>query len=142
MKKEIVYPQMSFIINGLLFDVHNELGRYCNEKQYGDRLEGKLKEKSIKYEREKILPKSFKNERINRNRIDFIVYDKIVIELKCKKVIERIDYYQAKRYLIALNKKLGIIVNFREKFIRPHRVLNSQFADLHNQHIRIGTERR
>jgi hypothetical protein len=36
------------------------------------------------------------------------------------------DYYQVKRYLTSLNKKLGIIVNFRKKFIQPKRILNSQ----------------
>ncbi|MDI6778368.1 MAG: GxxExxY protein [Patescibacteria group bacterium] len=132
MRREIVFSELSFIINGLLFDVHNELGRFCNEKQYGDCFEKKLQEKSIKYEKEKILPKSFESEKADRNRKDFLIDDKIIVEFKCKRVIERVDYYQAKRYLISLNKKLGIIVNFREKYIRPHRILNSQFVDTHN----------
>lgn len=132
MRRELIFPKLSFVITGILFDVHNELGRFCNEKQYGDSLEIKLKEKSIKYEREKILPQSFEGERAKRNRIDFLIDNKIIVEIKCKKIIERIDYYQTKRYLIALNKKLGLLINFRDKYIRPHRVLNSQFVDSHN----------
>ena len=127
MKQELVYPELSYKVTGLLFKVHNELGRYCNEKQYGDLLEKKFEKNSINYEREKILPVSFKSESNNRNRIDFLVDDKIILELKCRRIIGRGDYYQLRRYLIALNKKLGLIVNFHEKYLKPKRVLNSSY---------------
>jgi GxxExxY protein len=129
MKQEIVYKDLSYDITKLLFEVHNELGRYCNEKQYGDLLEGKLKENNIKYEREKNIPPSFENEKFGRNRIDFIIEDKIILEFKCKRIIDRNDYYQVLRYLKAFTKKLGMIINFREKFLQPKRVLNSKIKD-------------
>lgn len=129
MKQELIYKELSYSINGALFDVQNELGRYCSEKQYGDLLEIKLKERNLNFEREKFLPESFEGEKSNRNRIDFIVNDSIIIELKVKRVIERADFYQVKRYLTAFNKRLGLIVNFREKFLQPKRVINSQFVD-------------
>lgn len=124
MKRELIYPELSYKLTGLLFSVHNELGEYCNERQYCDKFEIKLKENDLKYEREKILPPSFKGENVNRNRVDFLIEDKIIIEVKCKRVIDRNDYYQVKRYLVALNKELGFIVNFREKYLKPRRILN------------------
>jgi GxxExxY protein len=127
MKQELIYPELSYRIGGLLFEAHNKLGRYCNEKQYGDLLEQKLKENNIEYEREKILPKSFEAENVNRNRIDFLIENKIIIELKCKRLVEKSDFYQTKRYLISLNKKLGLLVNFRDKYLKPKRILNSNF---------------
>lgn len=129
MKSELVYPELSYEITGILFDVHNELGRYCNEKQYADLIEKKLKEQKISYEREKILPVSFEGENINRNRIDFIIENKIILELKCKRMIEKSDFYQMMRYLTACNKKLGLLVNLRAKYLQPKRILNSQFAN-------------
>jgi GxxExxY protein len=123
MKQELVYPELSYKITGLLFAVHNELGKYNNEKQYGDLIENKFKENNIRYEREKILPASFVGEK-SRNRIDFLIEDKIVLEIKCKRINERNDFYQLKRYLIALDKRLGLLVNFREKYLKPKRVLN------------------
>jgi len=129
MKQEIVYKDLSYQINRLLFEVHNELRRHCNEKQYGDLLESKLKKNNFRYEREKIIPQSFNGEKFGRNRVDFIIEDKIVIEIKLKRVIARDDYYQVLRYLKAFNKKLGLIVNFREKFLQPKRVLNSAIKD-------------
>ncbi len=50
---KIIHKQLSYDINGLLFRVHNELGKYCNEKQVGDLLEQFLKEEGYNYEREK-----------------------------------------------------------------------------------------
>ncbi len=125
MKQELIYKELSFEIMGLLFESHNELGRYCNEKQYGDFFEKKLIEKKIKYEREKRVPESFDGEKIGRNIVDFIIEDKIIIEFKCKRIIDREAFYQVQRYLKAFDKKLGMIVNFRDQYLKPKRVLNS-----------------
>ena len=121
-----VYYELSYGINGVLFAVHNELGRFRSEKQYGDALERHLELLRLKFEREKALPKSFVGEAERRNVIDFLIDDKIILEIKAKRVLERSDYYQAKRYLIALNKKLALLVNFRDRFLRPKRILNSR----------------
>jgi GxxExxY protein len=125
MEPKIVYLELSYEIVGILYVVHNKLGRYCNEKQYADFIAQKFQERGIKYEREKILESSFLNEKPGRHRIDFLVENKILLELKCKRTLGREDCYQMRRYLRALNKKLGLLVNFRDKFLRPRRILNS-----------------
>lgn len=122
---KLIYPELSYKINGILFTVHNEIGRFSNESQYADVVENYLRKLKIPYEREKILPPSFENEFKGRNKVDFLIDDKIVLEIKAKKILTREDYYQVKRYLVALDKKLGIIVNFRKKYIEPKRILNS-----------------
>ncbi len=121
---KVIYPALSYQINGILFQAKMELGDYLNEKQYCDCIEQKLKNAKVIYEREKILPPSFEGEK-NRNRVDFLIEDKIVLEVKTKRFLARSDYYQIKRYLVCLNKKLGIIVNFHQKFVQPKRILNS-----------------
>ena len=126
---KLIYPELSYKITGILFAVHNELGRFCNEKQYADSIERYLKKLKMKYEREKILPPSFEEELRGRNRIDFLIEDKIILEIKAKQVLIKDDYYQTKRYLLALNKKLGLLVNFRDKYIKPKRILNSSVSE-------------
>lgn len=121
---KILYPELSYIICGLCYKVHNQLGRYRNEKQYADALENLLKEKRINYVREAILPPSFNGEHSRRNIPDFIIEDKIVIDLKAKRIITKDDYFQMKRYLISYNKELGILVNFRQSYLSSKRVLN------------------
>ena len=126
---KVIYLELSYKLTGIFFSVHNERGRFCNEKQYADAVENYFKKLGLEYEREKVLPQSFSNEFPGRNRVDFIVDNKIVVEVKAKRVVEREDYYQAKRYLVALGKKLGIVVNFRDKYLRPKRVLNSSVRE-------------
>jgi GxxExxY protein len=95
-----------------------------NEQQYADALENLLKSENIKYEREKPLPSSFEGENQKRNIPDFIIEDTIILDLKAKRVTTKEDYYQIKRYLNAFNKELGLIVNFREYYLKPKRVLS------------------
>ena len=124
-REKPIYYELSYKVNGILFAVHNELGRFRNEKQYADAIEQYLKLYGIVYEREKVLPASFAGEHTGRNRIDFLIEGKIILEVKTKRMVQKEDYYQTKRYLTALNKKLALIVNFRDKFLRPKRILNS-----------------
>lgn len=122
---KLIYPDLSYKINGILFSVHNELGRFCNEKQYSDRIERCLKQTGLSYEREKILNPSFADETKGRNKVDFLIEGRVVLEIKAKRFLTRADYYQVKRYLSALNKKLGILVNLHGRYVEPKRVLNS-----------------
>jgi len=92
------------------------MGRYSREKQYSDAIERKLKEINIPYEREY-------NIRNSGNVIDFIIDNKMVLEVKAKRFVTREDHYQTQRYLQTLNKKLGLIVNFRNRFLKPLRII-------------------
>jgi GxxExxY protein len=126
-ENKIIYPKLSYKLTGLMYETHNHLGRYRNEKQYADYFEKLLKREKMKYEREKPLPPSFKGESKRRNVPDFIIEDKIIIEFKAKRLITKEDYYQIQRYLSSYNKRLGMIVNFRCLSIKPKRIINPQF---------------
>lgn len=126
---KIIYPDLSYKITGIIFKVQNELGKYLNEKQYDDAIENELKKSNLRYEREKDLPASFEGEQKGKNTVDFLIEEKIILEVKAKRIIEKEDYYQVKRYLKALNKKLGILVNFRDRYLKPRRILNSSVSE-------------
>ncbi len=124
--EKILYSELSYKICGLCFKVQNWLGRYRNEKQYADAFENLLKENKIDYKREFSLPASFDGEKDRRNIPDFIIEDKIIIDFKAKNIPTKEDYFQMKRYLVSYNKELGLIVNFRQKYIYPKRILNKK----------------
>ncbi len=124
-----IYAELSYKITGILFAVHNELGKYRNEQQYADATEKYLKAFKIPYEREKVILPSFVGEHERRNKIDFLIDGKIILELKAKRIIEKSDYYQVKRYLVTCKKKLAILVNFRDRFLKPKRILNSMVKE-------------
>ncbi|KKU50050.1 MAG: hypothetical protein A3F53_02610 [Candidatus Zambryskibacteria bacterium RIFCSPHIGHO2_12_FULL_48_10] len=119
---EIIHKEISYRIGGLLFKVHNELGRYCREKQYGDALEKLLKSEGIPFKREEIASVEM-IENKNTNKVDFIVDDKVILELKAKPFVLKEDYYQTQKYLQASGHKLGLIVNFRNKYLKPIRII-------------------
>ncbi len=116
--KKLIYPELSFKIAGLCFKVHNEIGRFSREKQYGDLLEQKISESNISYHRELIIGDS-------GNIADFVIDDKILLEIKAKSFITKDDYYQVQRYLKELGLELGLIINFRQQYLKPQRILNS-----------------
>src|SRR3989344_2893557 len=93
-KGKLIYPDLSYKINGVLFTVHNELGQFCNEQQYCDSIEQYFKKYDIPYEREKVLPSSFANELKGRHKVDFLVDGKVVLEVKAKRIVTKEDYYQ------------------------------------------------
>jgi len=123
---KIIHKELSYKINGLLFEVQNKLGRFCRERQYADEFEKVLKNNKVKYQREFEL-KNFKLDSPKGNRVDFLVENKIIIDLKAKRIITKEDYYQMQRYLKGSNLELGLIVNFRNSYLKPKRVLNSDF---------------
>lgn len=123
-RDKLIYEELTYEIRGILFEASKELGIYRSEKQYCDAIEKLLKERGILYEREKRLPPSFEGEAPGRNKVDFLIENKVVLEVKAKSFITREDYYQTMRYLKALNKKLGILVNMRRRVIAPKRILN------------------
>ena len=114
--QKLIYEELSYILNGIAIEVRKELGRFAREKQYADLYEKKLKEKSIPYKRELTISDS-------GNRLDFNVKDTIVVDAKAKPFILKEDYRQMQNYLHVTRLDLGIIYNFREQYVKPHRIL-------------------
>ena len=115
-KSKLIYPELSYKITGICFEVHNILGRYCREKQYCDLLEKKFNEYNIANIREYIV-------KGKGNRVDFLIEEKIILEAKAKKFVLKDDYYQIQRYLQSLKKKLGSLVNFRNRYLKLKRII-------------------
>lgn len=126
----IVEKELSYEITGILFKVHKDLGQFATERQYGGKLEEHLIKFQINYNREYEI-KKFEPNSPKGNRIDFLIKNKIILELKAKPFITKEDYYQMQRYLKSAGFELGIIVNFRAHRLFPKRVLNSS----HSEHL-------
>lgn len=52
-----------------------------------------------------------------------MVDDKIVLEIKAKRLVSKEDFYQLQRYLQFSTKKLGLMVNFRNRYLKPARII-------------------
>jgi GxxExxY protein len=124
---DLLYKELSYKITGLCFEAHNDLGRFLRERQYSDKLEEILKRENIPFFREVLLDE-ITDSTVQGNRIDFIIENTIIIDLKAKKFITKDDYYQMQRYLQCSNLQLGLIVNFRDTYLKPKRVINSKYT--------------
>lgn len=113
---KLIHPELSYVLTGVLFAAHNELGPYAREKQYGDLIEKKLKATNIPYKRELTIGDS-------NNIIDFLIDNKIILEIKAKRILIKEDYYQTQRYLQETKIKLALLVNFRNKYLKPTRIV-------------------
>lgn len=123
-RKQLIYPELSYKLNGIFFETQNRLGRYSTEKQYCHALEELLKGRKVAYAREKEIGIPFGEKIIEGNRVDFMIEDKILVDAKAKSYITREDYLQMQRYLRAADLKLGLIVNFKPKSVVIKRVIN------------------
>lgn len=124
---KILHRELSYKINGIFFRAHNNFGRFCRERQYCEELEKLFKESDISYEREYYI-KTEKDKTNSGNVADFLIENKIILEIKAKDFISKEDYNQTKRYLHSSNIDLGLIVNFRNKYLKPKRVLNTFYS--------------
>ncbi len=121
---EIVYPDLSFQIVGILFQVHNRLGNGFEEKYYQRAVEQLLKEKKLKFTRELKADISFEGEKIGKFFLDFLIEDKIVLELKTIPRFLPIHFRQVRSYLKVKNLRLGMLANFRSEKLTYKRILN------------------
>ena len=122
---EIIYKDLCYVLNDLGYEIQNSLGSACSEKQYQDALEFKLKSANLKYEWEKDLLFRLAEGTISGNKVDFVVENKVAVDIKAKKYITRADYKQMLRYLKAGKYKLGLLINFGTSKVTIKRVVNS-----------------
>ena len=123
---KLVYPQLSYKIVGVLYKVHSELGGSYQEKYYQRAVKIALKNESISFKREIAVDLTYKGNKIGKYFLDFLVEDKIILELKTKPRFAKEDFRQVRAYLKAKKLKLGILANFRGNKLIYKRVLNSQ----------------
>lgn len=93
--------------------VHNELGCGFTEPIYQEAFEQELKSRGIPYEREKTFKVFYKGIELSKSfRVDFVCYDKIIVELKAVSNFTSEHEAQVYNYLKASSMRLGILLNF------------------------------
>ena len=121
---DVIYKEESYAIIGLCMEVHNQLGHGFSEIVYKDALEYEFSGKDIFYEREKEYPVYYKSDLLpHKFYADFVVLNKIILEVKCAVSISDEHIAQTINYLKVSDNKLGLIVNFARGKMEYKRII-------------------
>lgn len=120
---EILYKELSYKIIGLAMQLHRELGCGFLEKVYENALVILFEENGLKVEQQKQIIINFHEKEIGNYISDLFVEDKIIIELKVATKIKDVHKAQVGNYLKAIDKRLGIIINFGKEKLEFERVV-------------------
>ena len=121
---KVIYPELSYKLVGLMYEVYNELGYGYQERYYQRAIEKYFQESKIKYKKELYCPIKVKDKNIGSYRLDFLVDDKIVLELKVANQVYIKHIKQVLGYLKQNNLKLGILSIFTKDGVKIQRILN------------------
>jgi GxxExxY protein len=121
---ELIYKEEAYEIVGICMEVYNELGPGLLEIIYKDAIEWETDSRFIQYEREKEYPVYYKGHLLRRKfNADFVVYDKIVLEVKAKESLTNEDIAQTINYLKLSGCKLGLLINFGRSKLEVKRLV-------------------
>jgi GxxExxY protein len=121
--------ELSKIVFDLGLKVHRNLGPGLLESSYEECLFYELKKSTLKVERQKILPVIYEGIQMETSyRIDIMIEDKIIIELKSVESVNDLHLAQLLTYLKLSNCKLGMLINFNVPLFKNgvKRVINGQ----------------
>jgi GxxExxY protein len=123
-RKDLIYPELCYQIIGILFEIYRELGSGYQEKYYQKLTALELKRYGLDYKEQVAIPLIYKVNRIGDYFLDFVIENKIVLELKRDEKFSRKNIEQIYSYLKATGLKLGIIANFTKSGVRFKRIVN------------------
>jgi len=120
--------ELSYKIVGIALKLHSSLGPGMLESIYEAALEHDLKQSGLDVRRQ--LPVSFVYKGMKMEsayRIDLLVNEKVIVELKAVETLAPVHYAQTLTYLKLSFKKLALLINFNEPFLKTgiHRIVNN-----------------
>lgn len=102
--------------------VHKELGPRFLEGMYEEALGIELASAGISFERQKLLPVFYREHLIGEHRLDFLVEQKVILELKAISALEDIHFAIVRSYLKAANLADALLLNFATARLTVKRV--------------------
>jgi len=109
---DLLYADLTYKVRGAIFTVYNQLGFGHKEQVYQKALAYELEDINVLYKREKNLDVVYKDKIVGKYRPDFIIDDKIVLEIKAVEIMPKSFESQLVNYLKSTEYELGLLINF------------------------------
>lgn len=129
MENELKHSQVTREIIGACMRVHSELGNGFQEKIYQRCVEIEFRNLGMPFERELVMPLFYNKQQVGSRRVDFLVSDKVLLELKAVSEITTTHHSQILNYLQAYQLQIGLLINFGEESLKFKRFINSKFKN-------------
>ena len=111
--------ELTYEIRGAIFDVYNELGPGLLESVYEEALAFELNERGLEVVRQVEVPVIYKgNELKTHLRLDLLVNNQVIVELKSVEEMKPVFAKQLLTYLKLMDKRVGLLVNFNTNNLR------------------------
>lgn len=119
------YEALTHKIIGCAMEVHKHLGNGFQEVVYQRALSIELDLQQVGHAREMEMPLEYKGHDVGTRRVDFLVEDKVMVEIKAITKLEDVHLAQAMNYLVAYKLEIGLLINFGGKSLEFKRVHNN-----------------
>jgi GxxExxY protein len=119
--------EITYKINGCAMKVHNTLGNGFQEVIYQRCLAIEFEKAGLGFVREQDHTIYYEGIEVGTRRADFVVADQVIVELKALINLEDVHLAQAKNYVVAYDKPIGLLINFGGKSIQIKKVFNPKY---------------
>lgn len=123
---EIIYRELSYKLMGILFEVQKRFGGGYQEKYYQKAIANSLKMQKLPFIEQVKVDLEICGIELGRYYIDFIINNKIVLEIKSKNAFSQRDIRQVLGYLKRTGNKLGILASFTNRGLIYKRILKGK----------------
>lgn len=122
-------PELNLLtgrVIGCAILVHKGLGPGFLESIYAEAFAYSLSDSSIRFHREVRVPVEFGGRAVGEHKLDLLVEERVVVELKAVERLQRVHYAQVRSYLRATNLRTGLLLNFNSHLLDVRRILNKE----------------
>lgn len=120
--KEIINDPLTYKIIGCAQKVHSTLGNGFQEVLYQRALAIELKKTGLNFVRELEMPIFYNEQEIGTRRVDFLVENSVLVELKALVQLEDVHLAQGLNYLVAYKLDKGLLINFGARSLQVKRL--------------------
>lgn len=120
--KEVISDDLTYKIIGCAMNVHAALGNGFQEVIYQRALKIEMEKQGLRFERELEMPLFYDNQPIGSRRVDFLVENQVIIELKAVIQLQDVHLAQGLNYLVAYKVDKGLLLNFGAQSLEVKRL--------------------
>jgi len=120
---DIIEKELSYKVVGILMDIHRQLGNRYQEKYYQRAIARLLTRERIKFNQEKPVNILLDGQKIGHYKVDFVIEDKVILEIKTTDIALSTYHHQILSYMNQLQVRVGLLANFRQPKLQIKRLI-------------------